>query len=387
MEFFQKKEIRGIVYDTFEFCKRNSQNEKVSEFERSMLYHISLMLNAFVTEPNFWDQNCSIGISDIGESFINRLHKLRNGDLENDSKTELLYTSAFRLFYEGFLSSGMDISSDYEEIIVFPKREINNFSARAQESIGFITRDLSTYLFRKLMASPEVKDLKGITDTITKAKSLTQEWNNVLDERINKAENLKLSIEGYTDAFNFVGLHQGFDQLHQKKVLEKNRLIGLMFLLAIIITLPFGVKIATMYFPSLTITSAPESNKQPNIIKNGKPSVDQTAQNNSENISSKIFEILPLLSFAAILLYFFRVLLFNYKAICAQVLQIELRMTLCRFIQHYSEHAAEIKKNSDVTLDRFENIIFSGLVNNDSDLPATFDGVEQLATLFKTVKG
>lgn len=62
-------------------------------------------------------------------------------------------------------------------------------------------------------------------------------------------------------------------------------------------------------------------------------------------------------------------------------------MTLCRFIQHYSEHAAAIKKNSDVTLDRFETVIFSGLVSNDSDLPATFDGVEQLASLFKTMKG
>lgn len=100
-----------------------------------------------------------------------------------------------------------------------------------------------------------------------------------------------------------------------------------------------------------------------------------------------MLDLLPVISFAAILLYFFRVLLFNYKSVCAQVLQIELRMTLCRFIQHYSEHAAAIKKNSDVTLDRFETVIFSGLVSNDSDLPATFDGVEQLTSLFKTMKG
>ncbi|HEH9404002.1 TPA: hypothetical protein SIA26_001470 [Aeromonas bestiarum] len=309
-------------------------------------------------------------------------------------KVEALYISSFRLFYEGYLTSGIELSSDYNNVIKLSKDNTGNFSENAQEYINFTMRDLSTHLFRKLMSSPEVKVIKEISGTVSSANSLTQEWNDKLAEKIEKADNLKKSIEGYTDAFNFVGLHQGFDKLHKRKVEEKNRLIGLMFFLAILTISPFAAKICDIYFPSTPVTTSLEGNGKHQPTKEDKQDTSVSEEKNETsskkdegNISNKLFNLLPVISFAAILLYFFRVLLFNYKSVCAQVLQIELRMTLCRFIQHYSEHAAAIKKNSDVTLDRFETVIFSGLVSNDSDLPATFDGVEQLASLFKTMKG
>lgn len=287
-------------------------------------------------------------------------------------------------------------------MIKLTKDETNSFSENAREHINYIMGELSTHLIRKLISSPEVKIIKEVSGTVSSAKLLTQEWNDKLDEKIEKANNLKQSIEGYTDAFNFVGLHQGFDQLHKRKVEEKNRLIGLMFFVAILTISPFAAKMCDIYFPSTPVTTSLEGNEKHQPTKeektllkledkkdasDNKKSNETSSKNDGSNISDKLFDLLPIISFAAILLYFFRVLLFNYKSVCAQVLQIELRMTLCRFIQHYSEHAAEIKKNSGVTLDRFESVIFSGLVNNDSDLPATFDGVEQLASLFKTMKG
>ncbi|MDX7892671.1 hypothetical protein SJU70_15650 [Aeromonas caviae] len=382
MAFFIRHDFISAGSDAFRYCESNMRNNNFPEFEQGMLGAISIMLATFLKDPKFWDTHCSVGIEDIGSSFLTRLRKLTSAEPDKSRIIELLYTSSFRLFYEGYLASGIEFSSDEEFVIDFTKKEINNFSERAQGSIQYITRDLSTHLFRTLMSSQEFKDLKGFTDTISSAKSLTKDWNDGLDERIQKAENLKQSIEGYTDAFNFVGLHQGFDQLHRKKITERNRLIGLMFFLAIIIMLPFGVKTYHIYFPSIN-SSQTENNKEQLNAASKTPLTKES----ETYITAKLLDMLPIISFAAILLYFFRVLLFNYKSICAQILQIELRMTLCRFIQHYSEHAAAIKKNSDVTLDRFETVIFSGLVSNDSDLPATFDGVEQLTSLFKTMKG
>lgn len=409
--FFSKKENELPIKNAITYCGKNVSNVNNSDFERNLINAIYTMLSAFIKDPAFWDEYCSVGISDIGTSFIARLNKIDNGISDGSNKFEALYVSSLRLFYEGYLASGIELPSEYHNAIKLAKDETNNFSENAREYINYIMGELSIHLIRKLISSPEVKLIKEVSGTVSSAKLLTQEWNDKLDEKIEKANNLKQSIEGYTDAFNFVGLHQGFDQLHKRKVEEKNRLIGLMFFLAILTISPFAAKMCDIYFPSTPVTTSLEGNENHQPTKEAKQDTstneekkllkkenkegsldnkekgDVSSEKDDGNLSNKLFDLLPIISFAAILLYFFRVLLFNYKSVCAQILQIELRMTLCRFIQHYSEHAAEIKKNSGVTLDRFESVIFSGLVNNDSDLPATFDGVEQLASLFKTMKG
>jgi len=99
-----------------------------------------------------------------------------------------------------------------------------------------------------------------------------------------------------------------------------------------------------------------------------------------------LVSIFPTVSFVAISVYFFRVLLFNYKSVKSQILQIDLRKTLCRFIQNYSEYSSNIKKNDASSLDKFESIIFSGIVTDDGNLPSTFDGMEQIGKLIKAAK-
>ena len=68
------------------------------------------------------------------------------------------------------------------------------------------------------------------------------------------------------------------------------------------------------------------------------------------------------------------------------MLQIELRKTLCRFIQHYSEHASGLRSNDPNSMEKFESIIFSPIVPDSEKIPATFDGVDQLGKLVKSIK-
>ena len=98
------------------------------------------------------------------------------------------------------------------------------------------------------------------------------------------------------------------------------------------------------------------------------------------------YSILPVVSITLIGIYYFRVLLSNYKSIKAQLLQIELRKTLCRFIQHYSEHSHKMKGSDPTSLEKFEDIIFSGIVADDTEIPSTYDGVEQVSKLIKLLK-
>ena len=95
---------------------------------------------------------------------------------------------------------------------------------------------------------------------------------------------------------------------------------------------------------------------------------------------------MPLVAIEILLIYLFRVVLANYQSIKKQLLQIELRMTLCQFIQSYTKYANEMKATDKASLEKFENLIFSGIVMDDQQLPSTFDGIEQISKMMSALK-
>lgn len=82
-----------------------------------------------------------------------------------------------------------------------------------------------------------------------------------------------------------------------------------------------------------------------------------------------------------VLIYFFRIVLHGLNSNKAPLLQIDLRLTLCRFIQKYTEFSKGIKEDNPNALDKFEALIFSGLVMQDGKLPTTLDGLEPIQKL------
>jgi hypothetical protein len=60
---------------------------------------------------------------------------------------------------------------------------------------------------------------------------------------------------------------------------------------------------------------------------------------------------------------------------------------LCEFIQSYADYSANIKKQDSSALEKFENLIFSGVVSEPEKLPSTYDGLDQLADFIKSIKG
>jgi predicted signal transduction protein with EAL and GGDEF domain len=70
----------------------------------------------------------------------------------------------------------------------------------------------------------------------------------------------------------------------------------------------------------------------------------------------------------------------------AQLLQLDLRQSLCAFIESYVDFAQEKKSKGVEALSRFEMLIFAGISPDVNNIPNTFDGVEQLAKLIKELK-
>lgn len=180
----------------------------------------------------------------------------------------------------------------------------------------------------------------------------------LLDEKQVKVEALSDKLEKQKTAFNFVGLSQGFETLLKTK--KSARSYTFFFLLCIG---AFLFVVPTVYIRTIINFSA-------DIIND--PYIWKLA--------------IPFAGGEIILLYFFRVILNHYNSLQTQIMQLELRQSLCQFIQSYADYAKEIKEKDGASLEKFENLIFSSILSSPDKVPSTFDGLEQLSNLIKNMR-
>ena len=182
--------------------------------------------------------------------------------------------------------------------------------------------------------------------------------NAEFENKKKEVEKLETVLNKQKEGFNFVALSKGFSQLLSEK--EKSRNWNLRFLIGV----------------GLLILSVPIFNIWVHLNNN--------TENNWSNISWQ--QALAYVGLELLLIYFFRVALYQYRAVQSQIMQLELRKSLCQFIQNYAEYAKEIKQNDKEALEKFENLIFSSIVANDDKIPTTFDGMEQITKLTEIFK-
>lgn len=369
--FFEDTTNKNAISNILRIISSKLDLMDANALESKQLDKLSIILSYVLENPKSWDYNCQYCINNYKRNLKIIILDISNNDSIDDKQCQILFSYMFVFLKEMELFTGADLHSDQLQIVKFVEENIDSFDSESQSKITFALRNLPTALFKGIFNSPEIGYLKGMNQTISKAMTFTSDWEKCLAAREDSAKKLEESLTKFKNGFNFVGLNQGFEELLNKKIIERRWHIGIMLLIAALIISPLICKMTLLIMESGAISEIiipTQDNKTP------------------PNITNSMAFLISAISYIGVMLYFFRVSLFHYKSVCAQILQIELRMTLCRFIQHYSEHAAQIKKNSDVTLEKFESVIFSGIVNNDNNLPTTFDGVEQLASLFKSMK-
>lgn len=327
------------------------------EFELARNGHIQTIVQSMANSPGQWDELCEINISWIGDNFISRIS---DGSEElSKEKLDDIFSICFRFLFELYLSMKNDLAREFERARTFAFEHIDEFEQNAKSQIEYAIRDMPINIFKSIANSESIQSIKSFNEVSQSAKDLREQWESELSEKEARVESLKESLTKYESGFNFVGLFDGFNDLAKEKLTEKNNLLFWLRVLGVLIVSPLAVEVIVIYL---------------NL-------------DNLENIKvSLALSTIPTISLVVIFIYYFRVLLFNYKAAKSQLLQIELRKTLCRFIQHYTEYSSEIKKKDGDSLEKFENIIFSGIVSDEEKLPSTFDGVEQLSKLIKAAK-
>ncbi|WP_311747061.1 hypothetical protein [Proteus terrae] len=172
-----------------------------------------------------------------------------------------------------------------------------------------------------------------------------------LDVKQTKIDELKKYLENLSSGYNFAGLTKAYHDIYCSKNKERWVSLVVLLLLGFISICPVGYKIIT------------EKIDEFNDIM--------------------IFKYIGYSALTIISLYFFRVALQNYNSIKAELTQINLRKNLCMFVDNYSDFS-KTKDNRDA-LEKFENIIFSNIQLNENNIPSTFDGLEQLASLIESL--
>lgn len=190
-------------------------------------------------------------------------------------------------------------------------------------------------------------------------KKLT-EVNNAftkLKEDEDSIKELNNQIQKLKSEFNFVGLSNGFKNIHESKTREKNVLKWLLVLFSFIMA-------AAPWLSYITL---------------------EPIKDTPSSISGTVAHIAVFFTTEIILVYVFRVLLHQFNNVKAILLQIEQRLNICQFFESYIDFANKQQNNRE-RFEKFESLIFSGLLMDQSQLPSTFDGLDNLSKLIGSIK-
>lgn len=363
------KALLRQVIQTLERERILKSNLSIEDYK---VHFTQIILKKMSQSNDCWLSICPFNYHYIGESFEKRLNFLeKNWDSEI---LDDIFLMSIRFLREAELTMRRQYKQKlwndddtYERIWDWFKSLTNDdihYNQRFQ--LNYIQNDyslmlLNDYLGNKLFQAflnheENIKKIEQQSITLKETsnkiqKSFDEEMQKSVDEKLEKVEQLSDTLENLKQGFNFVALSDGFSRMLNEKKSSKKWILRLLFLIAVIIS-----AIPTYKFFS------------------------------DGGINLTWQQIAISAGLELVLIYFFRVVLFHYRTVQTQIMQLDLRLSLCQFIQSYAEYAKEIKTNDKDALDKFENLIFSSILSSDEKIPSTFDGLEQLNSLIKQFK-
>ena len=328
---------------------------------------LATIIQFMLSDGQFFDEACQANIEWIGRGFISVIEQFNTPnnsasktaeDINNNIKS--IFTMAYRFLCEADFCSPNGLTMELNQIKLHVDQQINLFHDNDKRQLVFANYIMPAQITKRLINLPSFKEIQSYNEKYDNAEKLKSGWDKELAEKEIVVNALKDKLDEYKTGFNFVGLFKGFDSLSITKNTELNWALGFLIFLAVLAIAPVGAELYLLLFKTETIKQ-----HYLGLLK---------------------YAIFPTLTLQIVLVYFFRVALFNYKSVKAQLLQLELRKTLCQFIQSYSTYAKEMKTADNASLEKFENLIFSGIIANEEKLPSTFDGLDQLGKIIQSLK-
>ncbi len=349
--FFSNPDNQYLISNKLRELNAMDTDGEIS-FSKERDYLVMGALQLFLKHAAIWDERVQFNIQLIGETFIRELKTP-----VNEENLNLLFTSCFRFFMENHIFHKDNLFQLTEAIKQFAIYRQDEFDERSSSQITYTLKEMPLTMIREILSSDNAKSYQEYIRRANDLEDAGRHWDSILKENLAKSEKLNESLVMQANKFNFVGLYKGFAELGDNKSKELKSAKYLMFILGILIPFPLLIEILTF--------------AESGALLSGWPSM-------AKNI--------PILSLTLILVYFFRVSLLNFNSIRAQLIQIDLRKSLCQFIQNYATYAQEIREHNTELLVKFEEVIFSNIMPSEDKIPSTFDGIEQLTNLIGALK-
>jgi len=309
--FFNLEDNRDIISG---YLKMAYKFEAGSEFEKERNGHIINILTSMNNKPQEWDENTQFNISDTSSELRKSLTK-NQSESEKNEQLNIMIAILFAFYSEYQLYKPMETMDSHSTLKNFLNANIDEFPENLSLYLKYVLTEMPSSILKFLMSNQDFATLRNFIDVKKEAAHLKELWDTEISQKKQVVDKLKSSLESYKDGYNFVALYAGFKSLGDEKQQELN--VAKFFVLVI------GAII-------------------PSIIGWGFYHLVHT-KTQFQSIFDLIYFI-PATALSAILIYYFRISLSNYNSLRAQKMQIELRKSLCQFIQEYSRYSSEISK-------------------------------------------
>lgn len=326
----------------------------------SVLDPLRTIFRVLVENTEDFDRYCPWNIEHIGTRFMNDLKDFPGSRKEERSeRLVVIFVMAYRFVCELEFSRPGNGGPGLAGVNQYVNENLGRFPDDMRRQLVYANYMMPADVVRKMLHSPALAEFKKFAEISKKASSLKEEWDQEIKAKTAEIEVLRQGLDRVATEYNFVGLVKGFERLASSKTSERNRSFCLLLVLSFLMVVPVGVELYFVWRHVDVIGSYRE------VL---------------------LYLLPPLVALEIILMYFFRVVLFGFRGVEAQLLQINLRVSLCQFIQSYAEYSSKIKQQDSDALSKFENLIFSGIVSDASSIPSTFDGVDHIAKLVSSMR-
>lgn len=307
-----------------------------------------------------FDEHCPGNIEWLGKRFIGQIVSFVEQRTDNPNEQLLdIFTYAYRFLCELEFSQPGDLSFELRGIKRFVEENLGRFEGNDRQQLIYASYTMPANLAKRILQHSSLVDFKNFTETANAAKQLKEQWDKEIEAKTAETIALQDAVNRLQTKFNFVGLVQGFEILSGRKQRESKLAFLALLCLGVVMVLPVTLQLAFVL---------------------------QNVDTIDAHRTTLIYSLPPLLALELILLYFFRVVLANHRNLQAQLLQLDLRVSLCQFIQSYSDYSARIKKVDASALERFESVVFSAIAVDAEKMPSTFDGVEQISKIVSSLR-
>lgn len=318
----------------------------VSDIERFVINALTSMRNNFKS----YDAACRYNIDAAGRDFRTLIETI---DVSMPEKLELLAAYAYRFVLE--MQVTLENNLPDELAIGAHAMRSAELSYPASGQMEFAQYSMLIAVLKKYLHHEDLVAIKGLPNLLERAERIKREAEEGIDKRANKVSRLEGALDKIKIGADFVELGRGFASLRFRKSFERHFNFMCLLFLACLLIFPAAAKIY-VYYAGVSI-----------------PEID-------------LYTALSMAGLELLFIFFFRVALHNFRAVKAQILQLDLRIAILQFIQSYTKFARDQKGEGSVSLEKFEQLIFSGLVSGESDLPSTFDGLEGIAKIVEKIK-